>query len=807
MHHGLPAPGSALWLRQKRWRVTRAWRDDALVRLDVVDGDDHRSFLVPFDRPVIDIVRSRPRRVNRRRLQARVGAWAAHAIGTRHLRTLLSADADILPHQLSPVLAILRGQRRALIADAVGLGKTIQAALIVSELLARDARLRALLLVPTCLHGQWTTELSRRFGVPVNPGDRAGLDSLARDGLVGANPWERPGVWLASLDFVKQPHVASAMGTRPWDLLIVDEAHDACGASDRYDVCTELARQSHRVVLLTATPHSGDGRRFGRLHALGALRGQPGGPDASASDRMLIFRRSRAVHATSPPRRVRWISIEPAAAERHLMSVLRDFERFAIARTSLRTREGVLLFLSVLRKRAVSTALALTRTLDRRLAWLADPARPAELDAIQPSLAFEDDDSEYGTALHIDLELGAGLERTWLGRLRLAAREAMRAPSKLQHLSRLLARTRDAAVVFTEFRDSLEAVVGILPAGCRYAMLHGAQTSLEQRAALSTFLDGQARVLVTTDVAAQGLNLQARAHWVVSLELPWRPSRLEQRIGRVDFSLLLWRHRAEASLLASLARQTLTAKHTLGPTVLDVVNASDHAVASALLMEDGETIAGASGAFQGDALMLARIDDRPERRLAAQLRLCRRALTLWRAPADDLHRPWMSSAGVHAMRTPPDGHARLIFVAAIVNDRDEPVEDHIVEVGMSGWDPHEMVACTRLASASLSLWIAPRVRRLGARLARREAGDRRARRAVENDMDQARQFSPSQPGMFSGRLAVELERVAGERGLVLQVADVPPAPPPSDPAGRQARVRLAPPRLVAVFAAVRTERM
>jgi hypothetical protein len=101
-------------------------------------------------------------------------------------------------------------------------------------------------------------------------------------------------------------------------------------------------------------------------------------------------------------------------------------------------------------------------------------------------------------------------------------------------LASLLRRTREPAVVFTEFRDSLLAIAGVLAGARRVALLHGGLTSSEQRRALEAFLNADADVLVATDVASQGLNLQHRARWVVHLDLPWTPMRLEQRIGRVD---------------------------------------------------------------------------------------------------------------------------------------------------------------------------------------------------------------------------------------------------------------------------------
>ncbi len=746
-------------------------------------------------------------------MAARVTALAGQSLGTRHLRSLLAAEADIQPHQLAPALAILAGYRRVLVADEVGLGKTIQAALIVSELRARDVSLRALLLVPTSLQGQWATELQRRFGIATCPGDRLGLERTAREAAPGANPWARSGVWMASLDSLKQPHVFGALPPQVWDLVVVDEAHDACGASDRHAACAALAQRARRLVLLTATPHSGDEARFERLMSLGACRdAKPRDATGPPLDGMLVFRRTRAELACSPARRVRWHLVRPTDAEARLLAVLRQFERFVLDRSRREVRDAVPLFLSILRKRALSTAMALTRTLDRRLAWLDDPAaRRASDDWTQRSFDFSapDEDSEDVVGLRADLGIDSSHERTWLGRLRQIAQEAARGSSKLRHLARLLRRTTEPAVVFTEFRDSLDAVVRALPEGCTAALLHGGQSDPERQVALARFLNGHVRVLAATDVAAQGLNLQSRARWVVSLELPWRPSRLEQRVGRVDrigqprvphLSLLVSSHPMESSLLARLARQALVAATTLGASVLHVVNPAEPAVAAALLVEDPPPTG--ISLPRADAVRLSHAFDRPTRRLARQLRVCRRARRAWCGSVEDVHRPWMSSGALAASRS-PDGDATLVVLAGLVNDQDHPVEQHVLEVRIRGCDLGQLDRLTHELRSCVAQWLGPRARRLATRLRRLDEIDRAQRRAVERNLARTTRAS-TQPGLFHGRLSMELDRIALERSAVTPMASVarrddsaPNGPETPEPG---CRVTLAPLRLVAIVA-------
>src|SRR5512139_2096772 len=155
----MPGAGDTVWIRQRRWRVDRAQRHGAIVRLDVSSIDRRATFFTPFDRPTVDARPGRPRRVRRQQALARLAGLIARAPDPRLPLSALDAGVDILPHQLEPVLATLAGRTRLLIADEVGLGKTIQAGLILAEWLRREPRTRALIVVPLPLRDQWADEL------------------------------------------------------------------------------------------------------------------------------------------------------------------------------------------------------------------------------------------------------------------------------------------------------------------------------------------------------------------------------------------------------------------------------------------------------------------------------------------------------------------------------------------------------------------------------------------------------------------------------------------------------------------------
>jgi len=433
---------------------------------------------------------------------------------------------DLLPHQLEPALAILRGLgSRVLLADEVGLGKTIQAGLVCAELLVRGAIDRVLVLTPAGLRGQWRDELLKRFSIRATTVDAPALRTAAATLPVGLNPWSAQPIAIASIDYVKRPEVLPAVAACSWDLVIVDEAHGVGGDSDRHVAVGLLAARAAYVLLLTATPHSGDRRAFASLCGLGSLDADP----------LLVFRRSRNAVQIGVPRRVHITAARPSADERRMHRSLADYTA-AVRADRRELHDASWLALSVLHKRALSSAWSLAQSIDRRLAsLLAVGANDARAQLMLP---LGDPDGERSTddeapAWPADLGLSdADYERRLLTELAAHARTAARHETKLAMLRRLLKRARESAVVFTEYRDTLLHISRVLDLPC--VVLHGGLTARERAAALAVFASEPRTVLLATDTAGEGLNLHHGCRLVVNVELPWNPMRLEQRIGRVD---------------------------------------------------------------------------------------------------------------------------------------------------------------------------------------------------------------------------------------------------------------------------------
>jgi hypothetical protein len=201
-------------------------------------------------------------------------------------------------------------------------------------------------------------------------------------------------------------------------------------------------------------------------------------------------------------------------------------------------RADARLAMIVLRKRASSGVASLEASLARRLHYLA-AAPPPLTPATQLLLPLDASDEDREDEQPLGVLAAPGLEdaiaeRRELSHLLDLARAALPADSKVRALERLLVRVREPAIVFTEYRDTLARLAERLQGVEPVTVLHGGMAQAARREAVDAFTHGQSRLLLATDAAAHGLNLQARCRLVIDVELPWMPARLEQRIGRVD---------------------------------------------------------------------------------------------------------------------------------------------------------------------------------------------------------------------------------------------------------------------------------
>jgi superfamily II DNA or RNA helicase len=512
-------PGSVVTVRDQPWRVTRVDEFDRCAVLTLDAADRKLRVIAPFDRVTVN-GRTRVMRRNRRTVLRTALRTIASARPPTGLWTAAAAAIDLIPYQLEPALAVLRGATRLLIADAVGLGKTIQAGLILSELRERGWVDRALVVCPAGLRATWADELRQRFGIASTVIDQAAICETAAALPPGINPWTTHLTAIASIDYIKRPEVLAAISEVPIDLIIADEAHHLTPGTDRGAAVCRLASRAPWSVLLSATPHSGDENAFDYLTRIGAHH-----------DELTTFRRSRRNVGPRGGRRERLIRMRPAPPEIELLDGVESYAK-AIWNGRGASDPAARLVAITIARRAASSTLALERTLRRRLMLLDGRLEPAQV-----SLPWEEEDDADDCGSSAVLAV-AGLpsetqERAAIDEL-LSLIGRCGQTAKLEWLATRMARFKEPAIVFTEYRDTLEAIVAVLPRQVRIVSICGATPIGERRQAIDAFNHDRADVLIATDTAGEGLNLHYRCRLVIDVELPWNPLRLEQRIGRVD---------------------------------------------------------------------------------------------------------------------------------------------------------------------------------------------------------------------------------------------------------------------------------
>ncbi|MGH9373420.1 MAG: DEAD/DEAH box helicase [Vicinamibacterales bacterium] len=554
--------GDRVTVRAADWRVIRSTRFSDCEALDL-SGEQSlaaRTLLLPFDRPRSAPSR-RPRVVSRKRWAHEVTALIRRSYPYGSLQYCPPA-IRLLPYQIEPALAVLRhGALRLLLADEVGLGKTVEAGLVVREVALADHLSRTLILCPAALRAQWARELEVLFDLRTREADAAWLRKQIRELPADVNPWSVPGIYLASMDFVKRPEALHPLEDVRWDLVVVDEAHAATPGSHRRAAVHALACRARRLLLLTATPHSGDDEQFRALCEIGRVRDSPP---------VVLFNRSRTdVPLGTLSVRSSVLSVRPTCAEARSHELLEDYTTQVWTESQRRGDVRGELVATVLRKRALSSAASLAISVRRRLLLLTG----ASLAPAQMWLPLRDEDSLEDE--EPDAVLGAvGLdkqddERRALTAVAEAAEAAAQQESKVRALLRLVRRAHEPAIVFSEYRDTAERLCRHLAdAGHRVRLLHGGLSPQDRRSALTAFDSGQS-LLVSTDAASEGLNLHRACRLVVHFELPWSSSRLEQRCGRVNRIgqtrrvheiALVGNHTSEELVLAPLLRRAVRSR-------------------------------------------------------------------------------------------------------------------------------------------------------------------------------------------------------------------------------------------------------
>lgn len=515
------------------------------------------------------------------------------------LQSPFRSGIEIEDYQLAPLVRALQMPRaNLLIADDVGLGKTIEAGLVVQELLLRHRARTVMILCPPSLCHKWQVEMADRFGLEFRILDSDTVRQLRRDRGFGVNPFTHFPRLIVSLDWIKlDPQMAllaeilppdSNTYPRKFDLLIVDEVHTcAPPAGGRYATDSLRTKSIRRLaphfehrLFLSATPHNGYAESFqGLLELLDRQRFAKGVDPSPATLGQAMVRRLKTELAKEagprpdgsprfPERQIKAIPVDYPETEARVYA---DLERYRnaqerIARNDRAAATATKFVTLLLKKRLLSSPAAFAATLEQHISTLNQKLesgrfgkgerRIKEIFArLDDDIAIEDDlDDATAEALSVaaanSSEISHEAEEC-LARMRAWAtanrgRASAKAIALLDWIEETCRPNRtwnnERVIVFTEYRATQEYLRILLAArglgGERLALIYGGMDPLDRRRVNDEFQYDpevtKVRILLATDAASEGIDLQRFCHRVVHVEIPFSPTRLEQRNGRID---------------------------------------------------------------------------------------------------------------------------------------------------------------------------------------------------------------------------------------------------------------------------------
>ena len=445
-----------------------------------------------------------------------------------------------VPYQLVPAAQSLQQVRqRILIADAVGLGKTLEAGILVSELIARGRGRRILVLAVKSMLTQFQKEFWNRFTIPLTRLDSEGLRRVRNRIPTNHNPFHYYDRAIISIDTLKREReYKSYLESAHWDIIVIDEAHNVADrgtGSLRSKLAKLLAKCSDTLIMLSATPHDGRARSFASLVNMldpTAITDPDDYGKQDFRDKGLVIRRFKKdirdqVTEAFRDRETHSLTVQAGALEEAAYDAL-----LAVTVAGKRSRQGMRdLFVVGLEKALFSSPAACAESVDKRIRNR------------QRELSRQVDDS---VRRDIEAEIDS------LTELRRAVAEIDRtADSRYQRLLKAIRKGQpfrwrgtdpnDRLVIFTEriatmnwLAEGLQQDLG-LKSG-QIAMLHGGMSDMDQQKVVEGFgnEDSKVRLLVCSDVAAEGINLHYRCHRLIHYDMPWSLMVFQQRNGRID---------------------------------------------------------------------------------------------------------------------------------------------------------------------------------------------------------------------------------------------------------------------------------
>lgn len=522
---------------------------------------------------------------------------AASTADTRSIQSPFRSGIDIEDYQLDPVVrAIQMPRANLLIADDVGLGKTIEAGMVILELIIRHRARRVVVVCPASLQIQWKDQMRDRFGLEFRIVDTELMKNLRRKRGIHVNPWTHFPRLITSIDFLKRerplrlfretlPTEGESLYPRRYDILVLDEAHN-CAPSGRGKYATDslrttairmLAPHFEHKLFLTATPHNGYPESFTALLELldnqRFARGTT--PDKRQLGAVMVRRLKSELERNwdgsrkFPERVLEPLEVDYPDEEKRIHAALREYSRLRQSRADDNAEKFATDFvLKTLKKRLFSSPAAFAATLARHEESLltAKKRRPStklspgilqrQIDRIDEDYS---DDQEAENAAQEAVESASLLfhpptdeELSLLREMKTwAASATARLDAKAKTLIHWLHNTikpggkwsDQRVIIFTEYRATQNWLYTILASegltgGERLLTMYGGMDSQDREDVKAAFQAAPeispVRILLATDAASEGIDLQNHCSNLIHYEIPWNPNRLEQRNGRID---------------------------------------------------------------------------------------------------------------------------------------------------------------------------------------------------------------------------------------------------------------------------------
>lgn len=481
------------------------------------------------------------------------------------LLSLSNSRINLEPYQVECVHKVVNApKQRFLIADDVGLGKTIEAGMILKELSARNRAKRVLIISPASLTYQWKRELSEKFDYNFWVYDSDRVKNVKRNIARTRSPWEHEDKIITSIDYAKQENVKHMLRDVDWDLAIFDEAHKLSKKEEkttqRYKFGKLVANNSENLLLLTATPHNGNRYRFWRLIQLidKYIFSDPSDIHSDRLEDIMVRRGKNRIldedgEKVFKPRKIDTLPIEFTEKEMELYNKVTEYVKNTYNKAKEQKNRAVGFAMVILQKRMVSSVEAIHSSLNRRLKSLKKEHKALTSEDEEKIEKYRKDPDSLDSKEREQLEEKI-IENATYKDPELLKKEIETLENLVEDASKLVNGGVDSkgrklremvenvfendpeerVLIFTEYKDTLNYLREVVLNDFEddITEIHGDVGMQHREHRENLFRDGEKKIMLATDAAGEGINLQF-CHIMFNYDLPWNPNRIDQRIGRL----------------------------------------------------------------------------------------------------------------------------------------------------------------------------------------------------------------------------------------------------------------------------------